>query len=42
MLMSIRENYIVPKRYNTLSIALMVIGVLAIIGLYITRAGSKR
>jgi hypothetical protein len=38
--MSIRENYIVPKRYNTLSIALMVIGVLAIIGLYIT-AGSK-
>ncbi len=39
--MSIRENFIVPKRYNTLSIALMVIGVLAIIGLYIT-AGSRR
>lgn len=38
--MSIREKYIVPKKYNTLSIALMVIGILAIIGLYVT-AGSK-
>ena len=38
--MSIREKYIVPKKYNTLSIAFMVIGVLAIIGLYVT-AGSK-
>ena len=34
--MSIRENFIIPKRYNTISIALMVIGVLAIIGLYVT------
>ncbi len=38
--MSIRENFVVPKRYNTLSIVLMVIGLLAIIALYIT-AGSK-
>ena len=34
--MSIRENFVIPKRYNTISIALMVIGVLAIIGLYVT------
>ncbi len=40
MLMSIRERFIMPKRYNTISIALMVIGVLAVIGLYVT-AGSK-
>jgi hypothetical protein len=40
MLMSIRENFIIPKRYNTASIVLMAVGVLAIIGLYIT-AGSK-
>jgi Ni/Fe-hydrogenase subunit HybB-like protein len=40
MLMSIREKFIVPKKYNTIAIALMVIGVLAIIGLYVT-AGSK-
>ncbi|HEX7845797.1 MAG TPA: quinol:cytochrome C oxidoreductase [Chitinophagaceae bacterium] len=39
--MSIRENFIVPKRYNTISIALMVIGVLAIVGLYITHGSSK-
>ncbi len=38
--MSIREQFIVPKRYNTISMALMAIGVLAIIGLYITH-GSK-
>lgn len=38
--MSIRENFVVPKRYNSIAIALMVIGVLAIIGLYITH-GSK-
>jgi hypothetical protein len=38
--MSIREQFIVPKRYNTISMALMAIGVLAIIALYITH-GSK-
>lgn len=38
--MSIRENFIVPKRYNTIAIALIVIGVLAIVGLYVTH-GSK-
>ena len=38
--MTIREKFIIPKRYNTLAIALMVLGVLAIIGLYITH-GAK-
>ena len=38
--MTIREQFIIPKRYNNISIALMVIGVLAIILLYITH-GSK-
>ena len=38
--MLIREKYTVPKRYNTIAIVLMVIGVLAILGLYITH-GSK-
>lgn len=37
---SIREQFVIPKRYNTFSIALMAIGVIAIIALYIT-AGSK-
>jgi hypothetical protein len=40
MVMTIREKFIIPKRYNTLAIVLMVIGVLAIIGLYITH-GAK-
>ena len=40
MLMSIREKFIVPKKYNTIAMVFMVIGVLAIIGLYVT-AGSK-
>jgi hypothetical protein len=38
--MSIRQNFEVPKRYNTVAIVLMAIGLLAIIGLYITQ-GSK-
>ncbi|MES1214274.1 MAG: quinol:cytochrome C oxidoreductase [Bacteroidota bacterium] len=38
--MVIREQFIVPKRYKTISIALMAIGLLAIIGLYISH-GSK-
>ncbi len=38
--MSIRERFIIPKRYNTIAVALMVVGLLAIIGLYVTH-GSK-
>lgn len=38
--MTIRENYIVPKRFNTIAITLMVIGLLTIVGLYATH-GSK-
>lgn len=38
--MSIREKFVVPKRYNTIAIALMVVGLLAIIGLYVTN-GAK-
>src|SRR5258706_14566132 len=38
--MTIREQFIIPKRYNNISIALMAIGILAIIVLYITH-GSK-
>jgi len=38
--MVIREKYTVPKRFNTIAITLMVIGILAIIGLYVTQ-GSK-
>lgn len=41
MLMSIREKFIVPKKYNTIAIALMVVGVLAIIGLYVTAGSSN-
>lgn len=39
--MSIREKFIVPKRYNTIAIALMIIGIIAIIALYITHGSSK-
>ena len=38
--MSSRENFIVPKKFNTVSLVLMTIGILAIIGLYVT-SGSK-
>ena len=38
--MSIRENFEEPKRYNTIAIALMAVGILAIIGLWVT-SGSK-
>ncbi len=41
MQMSIREKFIVPKKYNTIAIALMVVGVLAIIGLYVTSGSSN-
>lgn len=38
--MSIKENFVVPKKYNTAAFILMAIGILSIIGLYII-AGSK-
>ncbi len=38
--MSIREQFTLPKRYNSFSIALMVVGVIAIIALYITTHGG--
>jgi hypothetical protein len=38
--MSIKERFIIPKRYNTIAIALMVIGLFAIVGLYVTH-GAK-
>ncbi len=38
--MTLREKFIVPKRYNAIAITLMVIGALAIIGLYVTH-GAK-
>lgn len=42
MLMSLRERFSIPKKYNTVAIALMAVGVLAIIALYVsTHGGSK-
>ena len=38
--MTIRENFAIPKRYKTISMVLMAIGILAIIGLYITHGAS--
>lgn len=38
--MTLREQFVVPKRYNTLSIALMLLGLVSIIVLYITTHGS--
>ncbi|MET0464209.1 MAG: quinol:cytochrome C oxidoreductase [Chitinophagaceae bacterium] len=38
--MANRENFVAPKRYNTIAIALIAIGLLSAITLYIT-AGSK-
>jgi Ni/Fe-hydrogenase subunit HybB-like protein len=38
--MLIREQFEIPRRYNILAMALMALGILAIIGLYITH-GSK-
>jgi len=39
--MSIKENFVVPRRYNTIAMALMALGILAIIGLYISTHGGK-
>ncbi len=38
--MSIREKFEVPKRYNTVSIALMLLGIIAIVALYMSTHGS--
>jgi hypothetical protein len=38
--MSIREKFVVPKRYNTISIALMLLGIVSIIALYISTHGG--
>ena len=34
--MTIREQFTVPKKFNTVAMALMAVGILAIIGLYVT------
>ena len=39
--MSIRENFVVPKRYNSISIALMLLGIIAIVALYISTHGGS-
>ncbi|MBS1575372.1 MAG: quinol:cytochrome C oxidoreductase [Bacteroidetes bacterium] len=39
--MTLREQFVIPKRYNTLSIALMLLGAIAIIILYITTHGGS-
>ena len=39
--MSIRENFSATKRYNTISLALIAIGVLSIVGLYVSHGSSS-
>jgi hypothetical protein len=39
--MSIRENFSATKRYNTISLALIAIGVLSIAGLYVSHGSSS-
>ena len=39
--MSIREKFIVPKRYSSISVALMLLGVIAIVALYISTHGGS-
>src|SRR4029078_3264615 len=38
--MTLREQFVIPKRYNTLSIALMLLGAVAIILLFVTTRGG--
>jgi Ni/Fe-hydrogenase subunit HybB-like protein len=38
--MTLREQFVIPKKYNTLSIALMLLGVISIIVLYVTTHGG--
>jgi hypothetical protein len=39
--MTIKEQYVIPKRYNTFSIALMAIGILSVIILFITHGATS-
>ncbi|RYF82954.1 MAG: quinol:cytochrome C oxidoreductase, partial [Chitinophagaceae bacterium] len=39
--MTLREQFVIPKRYNTLSLALMAVGVLSVIILFITHGTSS-
>jgi hypothetical protein len=39
--MTIKEQYVIPKRYNTLSIVLMAIGILSVIILFITHGATS-
>src|SRR5215213_10724006 len=39
--MTIREQYVIPKKYNTLSLVLMAVGILSIIILFITTRNTN-
>jgi hypothetical protein len=39
--MAIKEQYVIPKRYNTLSLVLMAVGILSVILLYITHGATS-
>src|SRR5947209_5645760 len=39
--MTLRDQFVIPKKYNTLSLAFMAIGILCIIILYITHGASS-
>jgi hypothetical protein len=39
--MTIKEQYVIPKRYNTLSLVLMAIGILSVIILFITHGATS-
>ncbi len=39
--MALREQFLIPKKYNTLSLALMAVGLLSIIVLFITHGASS-
>lgn len=39
--MALKEQFVIPKKYNTLSIALMVVGLLSIIILFVTHGASN-
>jgi hypothetical protein len=38
--MAIREQFLIPKRYNTIAMALMAIGLISVIILFITHGAS--
>ena len=39
--MAIREQFLIPKRYNTIAMALMAIGILSVIILFITHGAHS-